>query len=131
MRIFIHRRGLDHGPYSLEKVQKFLSNKQLSPEDFAWSSALGRSNSWLSLEQLLSELKKIDSDCLNDVTDVIVELPKQLQKIKGLLEKDEAEHGHIYSALAPLGLAMLENLMVLNHLGLRKRFLGMLKSLLD
>jgi hypothetical protein len=91
VRIFIHRRGLDHGPYSLEKVQKFLSNKQLSPEDFAWSSALGRSNSWLSLEQLLSELKKIDSDCLNDVTDVIEELPKQLQKIKGLLEKDEAE----------------------------------------
>ena len=91
MRIFIHRRGLDHGPYSLEKVQKFLSNNQLSPEDFAWSSALGRSNSWLSLEQLLSELEKIDPDCLTGVTDDTVELPKQLQKIKDLLEKDEAE----------------------------------------
>ena len=91
MRIFIHRRGLDHGPYSLEKVQKFLSNKQLSPEDIAWSSALKNSNSWLSLEQLLSELEKIDPDCLTGVTDDIVELPKHLQKIKDLLEKDEAE----------------------------------------
>jgi len=91
MRIFVHRRGLDYGPYSLGKVQKFLSNKQLSPEDFAWSSALGRSNSWLSLEQLLSELEKKDPDCLTGVTDEIGELPKQLQKIKDLLEKDEAE----------------------------------------
>jgi hypothetical protein len=91
MRIFIHRRGLDHGPYSLERVQKFLSHKQLSPEDFAWSSALKNSNSWLSLEQLLSELEKIDPDCLAGVTDDAVELPKHLQKIKDLLEKDEAE----------------------------------------
>ena len=91
MRIFIHRRGLDYGPYSLEKVQKFLSSNQLSPEDFAWSSALKNSNSWLSLEQLLSELEKIDPDCLTGVTDDTVELPKQLQKIKDLLEKDEAE----------------------------------------
>ena len=37
---------------------------------------------------------------------------------------------YIQRSLGPLGLAMLENLMVLNHLGLRKRFLGMLKSLL-
>ena len=91
MRIFIHRRGLDHGPYSLEKVHEFLSNNQLSPEDFAWSSALGNSNSWLSLEELLSELGKIDPDRFKALNKEIVELPKQLQKIKDLLEKDEAE----------------------------------------
>ena len=71
MKIFVHRRGLDHGPYSLEKVQQFLSNKQLSLGDFAWSSALKNSNSWLSLEQLLSELEKIDPDYLTGVTDDI------------------------------------------------------------
>ena len=43
------------------------------------------------MEQLLSELEKIDPDCLTGVTDDTVELPKQLQKIKDLLEKDEAE----------------------------------------
>jgi hypothetical protein len=91
VRIFVHRRGLDHGPYSLEKVQQFLSNKQLSLGDFAWSSALKNSYSWLSLEQLLSSLEKIDPDCLTGVTDEIGEMPKHLQKIKDLLEKDEAE----------------------------------------
>ena len=39
----------------------------------------------------MSELEKIDPDCLTGVTDDTVELPKQLQKIKDLLEKDEAE----------------------------------------
>ena len=91
MRIFIHRRGLDHGPYTLEKVRKFVSNKKLSLGDLAWSSALGNSNSWLSLEELLSELGKIDPDRFKALNKEIVELPKQLQKIKDLLEKDEAE----------------------------------------
>ena len=84
MKIFIHRNGIKYGPYSESSVRSFLEEGTLSPTDLVWTP--GRTE-WTKLESLLGETGAKSSN--PDLSD---EDKENIDKIKNLVEKEQAEH---------------------------------------
>jgi hypothetical protein len=83
MKIFIYRNGIKYGPYSESSVRSFLEEGTLSPTDLAWTPERAE---WTKLEGLLG---KTEDGAGNP--DLSSEDKENVDKIKGLVEKGEAE----------------------------------------
>ena len=92
MKIFIHRNGINYGPYDRENIEGFLEEGLASGGDLAWT--LGQEG-WIPLRELLGLTSEpaVEQDSEGEQSEEQddPELAETVAKIKTLVDKEEEQ----------------------------------------